>query len=65
MLRRARGAAAVLGCIAGSGTGFERNGSAPLARAAFSRGFLDFKKVGAPASPRLFRPTVDYKGCEE
>ncbi|TVU17300.1 hypothetical protein EJB05_33321 [Eragrostis curvula] len=48
MLRtRAAAAAGALLRLARCGTGVDRNGAAPLARAAFSRGFLDLHKMGS------------------
>ncbi|XP_066367699.1 uncharacterized protein [Miscanthus floridulus] len=47
MMLRARGAAGALLRLAGAGVGVQRGGGRPpLARPAFARGFLDFRKTG-------------------
>jgi len=53
MMLRARGAAGALLRLAGAGAGVQSGGAPPIARAAFARGFLDFRKVGAASSPFL------------
>ena len=53
MMLRARGAAGALLRLAGAGAGVQSGGVPPIARAAFARGFLDFRKVGAASSPFL------------
>ncbi|CAD6341023.1 unnamed protein product [Miscanthus lutarioriparius] len=46
MMLRARGAAGALLRLAGAGAGVQSGGVPPIARAAFARGFLDFRKTG-------------------
>lgn len=49
---RARGAAGALLRLAGAGAFAQSGGAPPLARAAFTRGFLDLHKVAA-SSPSV------------